>query len=114
MRLNERGIIEDDIEQLRQDVSLALESDDNVEALKLLSSADGAEIALLLDSLPTQQSPGDGINHCYRCRRYHRIPWARNPGARLMPHKLSCHGLGLLGRAVGRCCDRFQVDPQQP
>jgi len=58
VRPNERGIIEEDIEQLRQDVSLALESDDNVEALKLLSYADGAEIALLLDSLPTQQSPG--------------------------------------------------------
>ncbi len=48
-------MIEEDIEQLRQDVSVALESDDSVEVLKLLGSVNVAEIALLLDSLPPQQ-----------------------------------------------------------
>ena len=48
-------MIEEDIEQLRQDVSAALDSGDSVELLKLLSSVDVAEIALLLDSLPAQQ-----------------------------------------------------------
>lgn len=48
-------MIEEDIEQLRQEVSIALEADDKVEILKLLSSVNLAEIALLLDSLPAQQ-----------------------------------------------------------
>jgi len=48
-------MIEEDIEQLRQDVSVALETDDKVEISKLLSSVNVAEIALLLDSLPAQQ-----------------------------------------------------------
>ncbi|MDH3633658.1 MAG: magnesium transporter [Gammaproteobacteria bacterium] len=48
-------MIEEDIEQLRQDVSVALESGDRIEILKLLSSVNVAEIALLLDSLPAQQ-----------------------------------------------------------
>jgi magnesium transporter len=48
-------MIEEDIEQLRQDVSVALETDDKVEISKLLSSVNIAEIALLLDSLPAQQ-----------------------------------------------------------
>ncbi len=46
---------EDDIEQLRQDISLALEADDQVELSKILSSVGAAEIAMLLDSLPLQQ-----------------------------------------------------------
>ncbi len=48
-------MIEEDIEQLRQEVSVALETEDNVEILKLLSSVNVAEIAILLDSLPAQQ-----------------------------------------------------------
>ncbi len=48
-------MIEEDIEQLRQDVSAALEIDDSVEILKLLSTVNEAETALLLDSLPAQQ-----------------------------------------------------------
>ena len=48
-------MIEEDIEQLRQEVSVALETDDSVEISKLLSSVNIAEIALLLDSLPAQQ-----------------------------------------------------------
>ena len=48
-------MIEEDIEQLRQDVSVALESGDSVEISKSLSSVNVAEIALLLDSLPAQQ-----------------------------------------------------------
>jgi magnesium transporter len=48
-------MIEEDVEQLRQDVSIALESDDSVEISKLLSSINVAETALLLDSLPAQQ-----------------------------------------------------------
>ena len=48
-------MIEEDIEQLRQEVSVALETDDKVEILKLLSSVNVAEIAILLDSLPAQQ-----------------------------------------------------------
>ena len=48
-------MIEEDIEQLRQEVSVALETDDSVEILKLLSTVNIAEIALLLDSLPAQQ-----------------------------------------------------------
>ena len=48
-------MIEEDIEHLRQDVSVALESGDSVEISKSLSSVNVAEIALLLDSLPAQQ-----------------------------------------------------------
>ena len=48
-------MIEEDIEQLRQEVSVALESGDSVEISKSLSSVNVAEIALLLDSLPAQQ-----------------------------------------------------------
>ncbi len=48
-------MIEEDIEQLRQEVSAALEIDDSVEILKLLSTVNEAETALLLDSLPAQQ-----------------------------------------------------------
>jgi Mg/Co/Ni transporter MgtE len=48
-------MIEEDIEQLRREISVALETDDNVEILKLLSSVNIAEVALLLDSLPSQQ-----------------------------------------------------------
>jgi len=48
-------MIEDDIEKLRQELSLALDADDNVEIAKILSGVSEAEIALLLDSLPSQQ-----------------------------------------------------------
>jgi magnesium transporter len=48
-------MIEEDIEQLRREILVALETDDNVEILKLLSSVNIAEVALLLDSLPSQQ-----------------------------------------------------------
>ncbi len=48
-------MVEDDIEQLRQDVSVALETDDSVEISKILSGVNVAETALLLDSLPSQQ-----------------------------------------------------------
>lgn len=48
-------MVEDDIEQLRQDVTVALEADDSVEISKILSSANVAETAMLLDSLPAQQ-----------------------------------------------------------
>jgi magnesium transporter len=48
-------MIEDDIEQLRQDVSVALEADDSVEISKILSTISVAETAMLLDSLPAQQ-----------------------------------------------------------
>lgn len=48
-------MVEDDIEQLRQDVSVALEADDSVEISKILSTISVAETALLLDSLPAQQ-----------------------------------------------------------
>ena len=48
-------MVEDDIEQLRQEISVALDADDNVEISKILSAINVAEIALLLDSLPSQQ-----------------------------------------------------------
>ena len=48
-------MVEDDIEQLRQDISVALDADDSVEISKILSAISVAEIALLLDSLPSQQ-----------------------------------------------------------
>jgi magnesium transporter len=48
-------MVEDDIEQLRQDVSIALEADDSVEISKILGTISVAETALLLDSLPAQQ-----------------------------------------------------------
>ncbi len=48
-------MVEEDIEQLRQDISVALEADDSVEISKILSGVSVAETALLLDSLPPQQ-----------------------------------------------------------
>jgi len=48
-------MVEDDIEQLRQDISVALDADDSVEISKILSGVNVAETALLLDSLPAQQ-----------------------------------------------------------
>jgi magnesium transporter len=46
---------EDDIERLRQDLSVALESEDAVEISKILSGIGIAETATLLDSMPSQQ-----------------------------------------------------------
>ena len=48
-------MVEEDIEQLRQDISVALDADDAVEISKILSGVNVAETALLLDSLPSQQ-----------------------------------------------------------
>jgi magnesium transporter len=48
-------MIEDDIEQLRQEVSVALDADDSIEICKILSTISVAETAMLLDSLPAQQ-----------------------------------------------------------
>ncbi len=48
-------MIEDDIEQLRQDVSVALESDDSDAIAKILGRVNIAQISNLLDSLPSQQ-----------------------------------------------------------
>ena len=48
-------MIEDDIEQLRQDVTLALENDDIVTVSSMLDAVDTAQISNLLDSLPPQQ-----------------------------------------------------------
>jgi len=48
-------MIEDDIEQLRQDVSVALEAADNDAIAKILGSISIAQISNLLDSLPSQQ-----------------------------------------------------------
>ena len=48
-------MIEDEFEQLRQDISDALDTDDSVEISKLLSGISQAETAMLLDSLPSQQ-----------------------------------------------------------
>jgi len=48
-------MVEDDIEQLRQDISLALDAEDETELSKLLAGVGVAEIARLLDSLPSQQ-----------------------------------------------------------
>ncbi len=47
-------MVEDDIELLRQEISLALENDDSVEINKLLSGISIAETAMLLDSMPVQ------------------------------------------------------------
>ena len=46
-------MVEDEIEQLRQEISLALDAEDTVEISKILSGINEAEIALLLDSLPS-------------------------------------------------------------
>ena len=48
-------MVEDEFEQLRQDVSDALEAEDPTEISKLLSGISEAETAMLLDSLPSQQ-----------------------------------------------------------
>lgn len=48
-------MIEDDIEQLRQDISQALESDDLITVSSILDAVDIAHIGNLLDSLPPQQ-----------------------------------------------------------
>ncbi len=48
-------MIEDDIEQLRQDISQALESDDLITVSSILDAVDIAQIGNLLDSLPPQQ-----------------------------------------------------------
>ena len=48
-------MVEDDIEQLRQDISQALDAEDEAELSKLLAAVGVAETARLLDSLPSQQ-----------------------------------------------------------
>jgi len=48
-------MVEDDSEQLRQDISIAIDAADSVEIAKLLSGIGVAQTALLLDSLPSQQ-----------------------------------------------------------
>jgi len=48
-------MIEDDIEQLRQDVSVALEADDRNAISKILDNANIAQTSILLESLPSQQ-----------------------------------------------------------
>jgi magnesium transporter len=48
-------MVEDDIEQLRQDITVALDADDSIEISKILSTINVAETAMLLDSLPAQQ-----------------------------------------------------------
>jgi magnesium transporter len=48
-------MVEDDIELLRQEISVALEADDRLEISTILSGINIAEIAMLLDSMPTQQ-----------------------------------------------------------
>jgi len=48
-------MVEDEIEQLRQDLAVALDADDSIEISKILSTINVAETALLLDSLPAQQ-----------------------------------------------------------
>ncbi|MCP4471810.1 MAG: magnesium transporter [Gammaproteobacteria bacterium] len=48
-------MVEVDIELLRQEISVALETEDNVEISKLLSGISIAETAMLLDSMPVQQ-----------------------------------------------------------
>ena len=45
-------MVEDDIEQLRQELAVALEADDSSEISKILSTVSVAETAMLLDSLP--------------------------------------------------------------
>jgi len=48
-------MVEDDIELLRQQVSVALEADDTLEVSKILQKVSVAETAILLNSMPTQQ-----------------------------------------------------------
>ncbi len=48
-------MVEDDIEQLRQDLAVALDADDSIEISKILGTISVAETAMLLDSLPAQQ-----------------------------------------------------------
>ena len=48
-------MIEDDIEQLRQDMALALENNDFIRVSSLLEAVDSTQISNLLDSLPPQQ-----------------------------------------------------------
>ncbi len=48
-------MIEDDIEQLRQDVSVALETEDITALVKILDGINIAQTSNLLDSLPSQQ-----------------------------------------------------------
>lgn len=48
-------MVEEDIEQLRQEISLALDAEDNTELSRLLAGVGIAETARLLDSLPSQQ-----------------------------------------------------------
>ena len=48
-------MIEDDIEQLRQDVSVALETEDITALAKILDGINIAQTSNLLDSLPSQQ-----------------------------------------------------------
>ena len=48
-------MIEEDIEQLRQDVSVALEADDRDAISKILDTANIAQTSILLESLPSQQ-----------------------------------------------------------
>ena len=48
-------MVEDDIELLRQEISVALEADDRLEISTILSGINIAETAMLLDSMPTQQ-----------------------------------------------------------
>ena len=48
-------MVEDDAEQLRQDLAIALEADDSIEISKILSTISIAETAMLMDSLPARQ-----------------------------------------------------------
>ena len=48
-------MIEDDIEQLRQDVSMALDAADSDAISKILNGINVTQISNLLDSLPSQQ-----------------------------------------------------------
>ena len=48
-------MVEDDIEQLRQNISIALDTEDQVEISKILSGVSIADIANLLDSCPSPQ-----------------------------------------------------------
>ncbi|MDH5353399.1 MAG: magnesium transporter [Gammaproteobacteria bacterium] len=48
-------MIENDIEQLRQDVTLALESDNTISLSSILNAINAAQISHLLDSLPPPQ-----------------------------------------------------------
>ena len=48
-------MIEDNIERLRQEISAALDADDNDLVSNILDSINVAEISSLLDSMPSQQ-----------------------------------------------------------